>query len=568
MNFEFQGQELIEILVYFVVLIAISIPVGKILVNGLNGRIPVLLGFLKPIEKWSLRSVGISNDPPEMSWREYFWTLSIFNFVGFVFLFLILKFQNLLPFNPQNLTGLSTELAFNTAISFVTNTNWQAYSGESTLSYFSQMAGLTAQNFLSAACGVAVIAAIARGLSNKERDRMGNFWADLIRTTLYVLLPLSFVLAIVLVSQGVVQNFSHYVEATTLEGLKQLIPGGPAASQIAIKQLGTNGGGFFGVNSAHPFENPTPFSNFIQLLSILLLPIACVFAFGELLQKKAHSRALLVSMFVIFIPLLVFALWAQAQANPNLFGLPFFEGIETRFGIGTSTLWGMATTAASNGSVNAMHDSFSPLGGLGTLFNILLGEVVFGGVGAGLYGMILFVIIAVFLAGLMVGRSPEYLGKRIETSEVIWASVGILVPCFLILLGVTIAILIPAGLSARTNAGPHGLSEILYGFASAAGNNGSALAGLSADTAFYDYALGITMALGRFIPIFAVIRIAGQLGMKRTIPESLGTFPTHGMSFVLLLAGVVIIVGALTFVPILALGPVAEHFLMLRGISF
>ncbi|MEO5667637.1 MAG: potassium-transporting ATPase subunit KdpA [Bdellovibrionota bacterium] len=564
----FHQQEYVEILFYFVVLIVAAIPLGRLMSNALKGKVPRIFGFLKPLEKIALHSVGLGDNSTEMSWREYFWNLLIFNLVGFVVLFLILKFQNLLPLNPQGLSGLSLPLAFNTAVSFVTNTNWQAYSGEAALSYFSQAIGLGVQNFVSAATGIAVIAAIARAFNNRQLDRMGNFWADLVRSTVYVLLPLSMILAVVLLSQGVVQNLSHYLEATTLEGLKQVIPGGPAASQIAIKQIGTNGGGFFGVNSAHPFENPTPLSNFLQMISILLLPVACVFAFGDLAQKKSHARALLVTMFLLFIPVFAFALWSEIHVNPSLFHLPFFEGKETRIGIGSSILWGTATSAASNGSVNAMIDSFSPLAGLGALFNILLGEVVFGGVGSGLYGLLLFVVISVFLAGLMVGRSPEYFGKKIEKSEVILASVGILAPCFLVLFGTTIALLLPNALASRTNMGAHGLSEILYAFASAAGNNGSAFAGLAVDTPFYNFALATCMLLGRFIPIYVIIRLAGQLGLKKTTPESLGTFPTHGPSFVLLLAGVVVIVGALTFLPVLALGPFAEHFMMLKGLSF
>ena len=564
----FHNQEFVEILLYFVALIALAVPLGKVLANVLKGAVPGFLSFLRPVEKLSLGAIGVSDENTEMSWRTYLASLMIFNFVGFVVLLLILKFQNLLPLNPQNFTGMSWPLAINTAVSFVTNTNWQAYSGEAALSYFSQMIGLCVQNFASAAVGIAIIAAISRGLKNKQTDHMGNFWIDLVRTIVYLLIPLSIVLALILVSQGVVQNFSHYTELTTLEGLKQLIPGGPAASQIAIKQLGTNGGGFFGVNSAHPFENPTPLSNFLQLLSILLLPAACVFSFGELTEKKAHAKALLFTMFLIFIPIFAFALKYEIASNPNLFHLPFFEGKETRFGIGTSVLWEAATTAASNGSVNAMHDSFSPLAGMMAIFNLVLGEVIFGGVGSGLYGLLLFVVIAVFLAGLMVGRSPEYFGKKIEKTEVLLASIGILGPCFLVLIGTTIALLLPAALASRANMGPHGLSEILYAFASAAGNNGSAFGGLTVDTPFYNLALAFCMALGRFIPIYAIIRIAGQLGSKKTTPESLGTFPTHGASFVLLLAGVVIIVGALTFLPVLALGPIAEHFLMLKEISF
>jgi len=564
----FHNQEIIEILIYFVVLISLGIPLGRLLGSVLSGEIPIFLAWLKPIEKLLLKCSAVSDPEKEMNWREYLWAIGLFNFFGFVLLFFILKFQHLFPLNPQHFAGLSTPLSFNTAISFVTNTDWQAYSGESQLGYFAQMLGLTVQNFLSAATGIAIVGAIARALKNKEVDKMGNFWTDVVRTTLYILLPLSIIFAVVLIGEGVVQNLSAYTEVTTIEGLKQIIPHGPAASQIAIKQLGTNGGGFFGVNSAHPFENPTPMSNFLELLAILLLPVACVVAFGKISGKRSHARSLLATMFIIFIPILIVALWAEARNNPALFNLPFFEGKEVRFGVGSSTLWGMATTTASNGSASAVYDSFSPLAGMFAIFNILMGEVVFGGVGSGLYGMILYVIIAVFLAGLMVGRSPEYFGKKIEKSEVLLASIGVLLPCFLNLLGTTWALLNSSALAARTNMGPHGLSEIFYAFTSAVGNNGSAFGGLGADTPFFNYALGVCMFFGRFIPIYAIIRICGQLGLKKTAPETLGTFPIKGGSFIFLVAGVILIVGALSFFPILALGPIAEHFMMLKGITF
>lgn len=565
----FNRHELIEILIYFLALIGMGFPLGKYLASVLKGEIPKLLRFLRPVEKLILRILGISNPASiNQGWREYLWSILGFSFVSLLALTFILKFQALLPLNPQGVSGLSWPLALNTAVSFVTNTNWQAYSGESQLSYFSQMLGLGVQNFVSAAVGIAVMAALARGLTSRQVNQMGNFWQDLTRITLYILLPLSFVLAIALVSQGVIQNFNSYQEAFSIEGVKSLIPGGPAASQIAIKQLGTNGGGFFGVNSAHPFENPTPLSNFLQLLSILLLPLSCVIAFGELTLKKAHARAILSTMFLVFIPLFALALWAESQNNPALFNLPFFEGKEVRFGIGTSTLWESATTAASNGSVNSMHDSFSPIAGLVALFNMMLGEVVFGGVGCGLYGMILIVILSVFLAGLMVGRSPEYFGRKIESKEVIWAAVGVLGSSVFVLLGTTLALLIPEALASRSNLGPHGLSEILYAFTSAANNNGSAFGGLTVDTPFYNLSLAFCMLLGRFIPIIATLNIASSLALKKTAPETLGTFPTSGGSFVLLLTGVLIIVGALTFLPVLAIGPIAEHFLMLKGVLF
>lgn len=561
-------QEYIEILLFFMVLLGIGIPVGKVLGRVLQGDIPRGLNFLQKIETGARRMIGAPATNVEMSWREYLWSVLLFSLVSFIGLVVLLKSQSWHPFNPQAVTALSWPLAINTAVSFITNTNWQAYSGESTLSYASQMLGLGVQNFVSPAVGIAVMAALARGLVSQQVDRVGNFWTDLIRITLYVLVPLCFILAVLLIGQGVVQNFSQYKDVLTLEGLQQLIPGGPAASQIAIKQLGTNGGGFFGVNSTHPFENPTPLSNFLEVVSIILMPLACVVAFGELTKKRAHAKALLCTMFAVFVPILVFALWAESGVNTALNGLPFFEGKETRIGIGASTLWEVVTTTVSNGGVNAMHDSFSALAGLTGMFNIMLGEVIFGGAGSGLYGLILFVIIAVFLAGLMVGRSPEYFGKKIESREVAWAAFGVLAPSVMILVGSTIAFLSPEAMSARSNFGPHGLSEVLYAFVSASGNNGSAFAGLSADTTFYNLSLSACMLVGRFAPIFAVLKITGSLSMKKATPGSLGTFPTHGVSFVLLLAGVVIIVGALTFLPVLALGPIAEHFLMLQGITF
>ncbi len=571
MNQAFHRQELLEILIYFLALLGLGLPLGRILGQVLKGEIPSWLKFLRPLEQGILKLTGVelnAQGASPMNWREYLWSVIWLSAASLVVLSFILKFQNWLPLNPQGFAGLSWPLSINTAVSFVSNTNWQAYSGESQLSYFSQMLGLGVQNFVSAAVGIAVMAALARGLIARQVDKLGNFWEDLSRVIVYILLPLSLVLAVLLVSQGVVQNFSHYLETTSLEGVKNLIPGGPAASQIAIKQLGTNGGGFFGVNSAHPFENPTPLSNFLQLLSILLLPLACVVAFGELTLKKAHCRALLYTMFIVLIPIFALALWSESGLNSAIGNLPFFEGKETRFGIGSSTLWEVTTTFASNGSVNAMHDSFSPIAGLLAIFNMMLGEVIFGGVGSGLYGMILFVILAVFLAGLMVGRSPEYFGKKIENKEVVWAAIGVLAPSVCILLGTSFALLLPQALASRANPGPHGLSEILYAFTSASANNGSAFAGLSVDTPFYNMALSICMIVGRFTPILAVINIAASLSLKKTAPESLGTFPSSGGSFVLLLVGVVLVVGALTFLPVLALGPIAEHFLMKNGVLF
>ncbi|TGK20318.1 potassium-transporting ATPase subunit KdpA [Leptospira stimsonii] len=509
-------------------------------------------------------------DPKKnMDWKEYAASLLIFNLLGFLTLFGILLFQNILPMNPENVNGLNPFLAFNTAVSFVTNTNWQAYSGEAALSYFSQSIGLTAQNFLSAATGLCVLLALARGLSSNAKSNLGNFWRDLIRGTIYILLPLSFLLALALVSTGVVQTFSEYLTATTLEGNPQTIPLGPAASQIAIKQLGTNGGGFFGVNSAHPFENPTPISNFLQMLSILLLPGACVFLYGRIIGNVKHAWVIFSVMVTIFC-IGVLTVWSSESSFQPLSGTNgFWEGKETRFGILNSALWEVATTVASNGSVNSMHDSFSPIGGLVGMLNIQIGEVIFGGVGAGMYGMVLFILLTVFLSGIMVGRSPEYMGKKIEKKEIQMSILGILLPSTVILLFTAIAVSLPQGIASLSNKGPHGLSEILYAFSSGAGNNGSAFAGLAVDTPFYNSMLGIAMLIGRFGVILPVLAIAGSsASKKRSEVISEGSFSTDGGTFYILLLSVIIIVGALTFFPALTIGPILEHFLMLQGRTF
>ncbi|MCX6339000.1 MAG: potassium-transporting ATPase subunit KdpA [Candidatus Aureabacteria bacterium] len=514
-----------------------------------------------------LRLVGA--DPShEMTWKEYALSLLSFNGIGFLFLLILQMFQAAMPLNPQKLPDVPFWLAFNTAISFITNTNWQAYSGESVMSYLTQMAGLCVQNFLSAATGMAVLLALARGLKRQSAKTVGNFWVDVTRTTVYVLLPLSIVLSVLLVGQGVVQSLSPYISIKTLERGSQVIPLGPAASQIAIKQLGTNGGGFFGVNSAHPFENPTPFSNFLEMLAILLIPAASTYMFGRMVGSRRHGMCLLAAMLAILMTGLGAAWWSETRVNPIVRNPAWLEGKETRFGVMNSILWGCATTAASNGSVNAMHDSMSPLAGMVPMFNMMLGEVVFGGVGAGLYGMVLFVILTVFLTGIMVGRTPEYLGKKIEAREMVWAIIGILLPSAMILAGSAVACLLPEGRSSVANGGPHGLSEILYAFTSASQNNGSAFAGLNANTVFYNGGLALAMLIGRFGVIIPVLAIAGLLVGKKAAPPSSGTFPTTGVAFVFVLIGVILIVGALTFVPALFLGPVVEHGLMLRGMTF
>jgi len=488
--------------------------------------------------------------------------------VGFVFVFLLQLFQAQLPLNPANLPNVSWHSAFNTAVSFMTNTNWQGYAGETTLSYFVQMIGLTVQNFVSAATGIAVILAVLRGLSRKTTDKLGSFWTDLTRSTLYVLLPLSILFSVVLVGQGVVQNYKTYDTVQTLQGATQVIPQGPAASQIAIKQLGTNGGGFFNANSAHPFENPTPFSNFLEMLALLLIPAALTFTYGKMVGSTRQGWTIFTAMLILLVIGLSISLYAEYSTNPIFGNLHLMEGKETRFGITNSVLWSTSTTAVSNGSVNAMHDSLSPLAGMVAMINIMLGEIIFGGVGSGLYGMVIFIIITVFIAGLMVGRTPEYLGKKIQKFEVQMAILAVLAPNVVILLFAAWASVTAPGLSSLNNAGPHGLSEILYAYASAAGNNGSAFAGLNANTIFYNITLAIGMLIGRFGIIIPVMAIAGSMAQKKITPSSAGTFHTDNWLFIGLLIAVILIVGGLTHFPALALGPIAEHLLMNNGITF
>jgi K+-transporting ATPase ATPase A chain len=492
----------------------------------------------------------------------------LFNLFGFVLLFLLQILQSFLPLNTEKLPNVSWHLAFNTAMSFTTNTNWQSYSGENTLSYMVQMLGLTVQNFVSAATGIAVVLALIRGLTRKTTDALGNFWADMTRSVLYVLLPLSIILTLALVGEGAVQTFSHYVKATTLEGTEQVIPLGPAASQIAIKELGTNGGGFFNANSSHPFENPTPFSNFLEMFSIIIISGGLVFTYGHYTKSKKHARAIFITMFILFAAGLTLSLWSEYSHNNILNVSGVMEGKETRFGVMNSVLWSVTTTVTSNGSVNAMHDSLSPLSGMVAIFNVMLGEIIFGGAGSGLYGIIIFIILTVFIAGLMVGRTPEYLGKKVEAFEMKMAILAVLAPSIVIKLFSAIACTVPAGLSGLNNAGPHGLTEILYAFSSAAGNNGSAFAGLSANTVFYNLMTGFGMLIGRFGVIVPVMAIAGSMAKKKITPVSSGTFRTDNWLFVLLLITIILIVGGLTFFPPLALGPVVEHLLMNLGVTF
>jgi potassium-transporting ATPase potassium-binding subunit len=559
--------ELLQIVVYFGLLIACVPLLGGYIAKVFMDEQTLLTPLLRPVETVIYRLAGV-NPAEEQAWKSYALALLTFNLLGFVALFALQVLQGILPLNPARLDGVVPLLAFNTATSFMTNTNWQAYGGETTVSYLTQMLGLNVQNFVSAATGVAVVIALTRGLARKSASTIGNFWADLVRCGLYLFLPLCILLAIVLVSQGVVQNFSPYVEAINLSGESQLIPQGPAASQIAIKQLGTNGGGFFNTNSTHPYENPTSLTNFLEMFSILLIPAALTYTYGVMVGNKRQGWVIFAAMLILFVAGLSTMLASEYSANPVYGVAGAMEGKELRHGVANSILWGAATTAASNGSVNAMHSSFSPIAGGVALLNIMLGEVIFGGVGAGLYGMLIFVILTVFVAGLMVGRTPEYLGKKIEAREIKLAIIAVLLPNVCILLFSALASVTEAGLSSRTNTGPHGLSEILYAFSSGAGNNGSAFAGLDPSTPFYTILIGVAMWVGRFGLILPALAIAGSMAGKKVAPPSLGTFPTDSPLFVGLLIAVILIVGGLTFFPALSLGPIVEHFLMDAGSTF
>lgn len=522
---------------------------------------------LGPVERGIYSLAGIRSDT-QQGWRAYALSVLAFNMAGFVVLYLILRLQGVLPLNPDAIPGMSADLAFNTAISFVTNTNWQAYSGEAQLSYLSQMAGLTVQNFVSAATGMAVGVAVIRGFTGAKGKGLGNFWTDMTRSVLYVLLPLSVLLGLVLILQGVPQTLLGAVHLSTVEGAEQVIARGPAAAQVAIKQLGTNGGGFFGVNSAHPFENPTVLSNMAECLSILLIPVAFCFLFGRMARDRRQGWAIFAAMGVMFVIGLLVVWAGETGGNAAMGAIPNMEGKEQRFGAGLSALWAVVTTAASNGSVNAVHDSFMPLSGMVAIINMAIGEVIYGGVGAGLYGMLLYVVLAVFLAGLMVGRTPEYLGRKIEAREVTLAMLAFLSMPLGILIGGAISASVPAALASVQDPGPHGLSEILYAYSSAVGNNGSAFGGFGAGTPWQTTALGILMLLGRYAIILPMLAIAGSLAAKQQAPVTAGTFPTHGPLFVILLIVTVTVLGALTFFPVLALGPIAEQAALAAGQSF
>ena len=598
------GNGILQIAFYLVVLLALAKPLGAYMARVYEGR-PIVLGrALGWLERFIYKAAGVTPGA-EMGWKIYALTMLLFNLAGLLAAYALQRMQGVLPLNPAGLGAVSPDSSFNTAVSFATNTNWQGYGGETTMSYLTQMLALTVQNFVSAATGMAVAVALIRGFARRSAETIGNFWVDLTRTTLYILLPLSFFWALGLVSQGVVQTFSPYAKVAVVQPSEydepvtdkegkpvldekgqpktkkstltdQVIAVGPAASQIAIKQLGTNGGGFFNVNSAHPLENPTPLSNFLEVLAILLVPAALCYTFGVMVGDTRQGWAVLAAMTVIFVALLlvcvvaeqngrVFAQQGVDHAASALQSGGNMEGKEVRFGIANSALWATATTAASNGSVNAMHDSFTPIGGLVPMWLIQLGEVIYGGVGSGLYGMLMFAIIAVFVAGLMVGRTPEYLGKKIEAYEMKMSSLVILITPALVLIGTSVGVVTAAGKAGIANAGIHGFSEILYAFSSASNNNGSAFAGLSANTPFYNTALGLCMLFGRYWLAVPVLAIAGALARKKIVPVGAGTLPTHTPLFVGLLVGVVLLVGALTFVPALALGPIVEHLTLIAA---
>jgi len=589
---------MLQIGLFLGVLLALAKPLGTYMAAVYEGRTPGPARCLLPVEAFIYRVGGVRAGD-EMDWRQYAIAMLLFHLVGFVALYGLQRGQAFLPLNPASLAAVTPDLSFNTAVSFVTNTNWQSYGGETTMSYLTQMAGLTVQNFVSAAAGMAVLVALIRGFVRRRASRIGNFWVDLTRSTLYILLPLSVVLTLLLVSQGVVQTLKPYQTAVLLQPTsykqpaldkdgsavkdangqpvtetvvvtEQPIAVGPAASQIAIKQLGTNGGGFFNVNSAHPFENSTPLSNFLQMLAILLIPAALCYTFGRMVKDTRQGWVLLAAMTVVLVGFLGMCLWSETRPHPDAVALHLatdadggyaanMEGKEARFGVANSVLWATATTCASNGSVNSMHDSYTPLGGLVPMVLMQLGEVIFGGVGSGLYGMIVFVVVTVFIAGLMVGRTPEYLGKKIEAYEMKMASIAVLAPCLCVLVGTAIAVMTSQVSASMSNPLPHGFSQVLYAFSSAANNNGSAFAGFGANNPTMNTLLGLAMLMGRFWIKIPVIALAGALAAKKHVPVSDGTMPTHTPLFIVLLIGVVMIVGALTFVPSLALGPIAEH---------
>jgi K+-transporting ATPase ATPase A chain len=570
---------LLQIALFCIVIIALTKPLGAFMTRLFAGESTFLSPVLRPVE-WLIYRLSGVNPREDQHWSVYAISMLLFNGAGFVLLYLLMRFQDLLPLNPQGMAAVPADLSLNTAISFVTNTNWQNYAGESTMSYLTQMAGLTVQNFLSAATGIALAVALIRGFARKSASGIGNFWVDMTRATLYVLLPIAFIIALFLVTQGIPQNLDSYVHATTLEGANQTIAQGPVASQVAIKMLGTNGGGFFNANAAHPYENPTPLSNFVQMVAIFGIGAGLTNVFGRMVGDQRQGWAVFSAMGVLFLIGVGVCYWAEAQGNPALAAFNIdqsagllqsggnMEGKEVRFGIANSSLFAVITTAASCGAVNAMHDSFTALGGMIPMVNMLLGEVIIGGVGAGLYGMLLFCIMAVFIAGLMVGRTPEYVGKKIEAREVKMTVLAILCIPLVVLGFSAIATVLPEALKSVQDGGPHGFSEIFYLYTSSAANNGSAFGGFTGNTPFYNVTGAIAMFIGRFFVILPTLAIAGSLAAKKSAAASAGTFPTHGLLFIVLLVGVVLIVGGLTYFPALALGPVVEHLMMQAGQLF
>jgi len=567
-----KSTDLLQLGFFIILFVLLARPAGRYMAAVYTGKRTWLDPVLNPLERLFYKLSGVDPDH-EMTWWEYAATVMVFNIAGIVLLFVIQLVQGHLPFNPQHFPGVKWDLALNTAVSFVTNTNWQNYGGESTMSHLTQMAGLTVQNFLSAATGMAVLVALIRGLIRRQASSLGNFWVDLTRSVLWILLPISIIFALVFASQGVIQTLRPYVTAQTLEGARQTIAVGPVASQEAIKMLGSNGGGFFNANSAHPFENPSPLTNLLTMLAIMLIPAGLVITYGHMVGDRRQGHAIFGAMLIMFVIFLGVSYCSEATGNPLISALHVssptaMEGKEVRFGITDSALFVTATTAVANGAVNAMHDSLTPLSGFIAMLQIKLGEIVFGGVGCGLYGMLVFVFLTVFIIGLMVGRTPEYLGKKIESMEIKMGILAVLLPSACILIGAAIACVTRVGTSSVLNPGPHGLSEILYAFASAAGNNGSAFAGLNGNTLFYNLGLAFNMFVGRYGVLIPVLVIAGSMMQKKTVPPGPGTFQTTGAFFAVLLAAVVLIVGALTFFPALALGPLVEHLLMWSGKVF
>ncbi|AZZ37361.1 potassium-transporting ATPase subunit KdpA [Bdellovibrio sp. qaytius] len=560
-------NDYLQFIIFVVLLIAITPPLGRFMAKVFTGEKTFMHKALGWLENLTYKVSGI-NPTEDMSWKSYAAAFMVFHLLAIFILMLIQMNQAWLPLNPQNFPNVVWHSAFNTAVSFVTNTNWQGYSGEVTMSNFTQMVGLTVQNFLSAACGIAIAVALTRGIARRQSKAIGNFWVDTTRATIYVLLPICVLFTLFLVGQGVVQTFAPYVEAVTLEGVKQLIPLGPAASQVSIKMLGTNGGGFFNANATHPFENPTALSNFIQMLSIFAIGAALTYMYGSMTGARKHGWVIFGAMLSLFVVFTSISLASEYTVNPVFHQSGIMEGKETRFGVFNSVFFSSITTSASCGAVNAMHSSLSPLSGAVAMVNMMLGEIIFGGVGAGFYGMMLFILMTVFIAGLMVGRTPEYLGKKIEAKEMMMVILAILAPCAAILIGTGISAISPAALSSLANKGPHGFSEILYAYTSAAANNGSAFAGLNANTLFFNLMLAVAMFIGRFAIVIPILAVAGSLAQKKYSPPSSGTFETDTTLFALLLIGVILIVGALTFLPALSLGPIVEHLMMIKGQTF